>query len=325
MENKQTAAAAADQRLLENRLSTLPDELIHHILARLQSPKQAVKLLTLLSNRWIEIWRSYPIFEIEQDYPYRRTRFSAAVMEKFSQKQGSIAMAAVRVKIHRHADLWPDFLDPVFDLADKFSPPELDITFGKHHGTGYGNFNETGFKITKTFFEKQRFLRHLSVLKLRYCDFDTSPDLGSSLRVLRLSDVSFQKGRILNSMIVSVPQLETLILERICARYLDKFQVRDHPNLKIVEVSFFCMRCFEITGACRLEKVHLTDLVLNDLQVSGTPNLKKVHMKEIWGLRRQHFNKLIAETKSLESVTLINACEIGELKIASKEFLGRLG
>ncbi|CAN1843892.1 hypothetical protein LINPERHAP1_LOCUS37282 [Linum perenne] len=182
MENKQ-AAAADDQKLQENRLSALPDELIHHILAHLQSPKQAVKLLTLLSNRWIEIWRSYPIFEIEQDYPYRRTRFTAAVMEKFSQQQGSIAMAAVRVKIHRHADFCPDFLDPVFDLADKFSPPELDITFGKHHGTGY----------------------------------------------------------------------------------------------------------------------------------------------EIWGLRRQHFNKLIAETKSLESVTLINACEIGELKIASKELLGRLG
>ncbi|CAN0892381.1 F-box/FBD/LRR-repeat protein At1g16930, partial [Linum grandiflorum] len=46
----------------KDRISNLPDEIIHEIFAGLRSTKQPAQL-TILSKRWSHLWRSYPILD----------------------------------------------------------------------------------------------------------------------------------------------------------------------------------------------------------------------------------------------------------------------
>ncbi|CAI0468375.1 unnamed protein product [Linum tenue] len=46
----------------EDRISQLPEEIIHAILNRLESPEKAAGT-SVLSRRWLQLWRRYPFFE----------------------------------------------------------------------------------------------------------------------------------------------------------------------------------------------------------------------------------------------------------------------
>ncbi|CAL1353619.1 unnamed protein product [Linum trigynum] len=47
-----------------DRISKLPDEIIHRILARVESQKEAAKA-SVLSQRWSKLWQSYPILDFD--------------------------------------------------------------------------------------------------------------------------------------------------------------------------------------------------------------------------------------------------------------------
>ncbi|CAN1754037.1 F-box protein At1g60400 [Linum perenne] len=54
----------------DDRISSLPDEILHEILNRLCSRKQFAKA-ALLSKRWKHLWLSYPVLEFYRtDYAY---------------------------------------------------------------------------------------------------------------------------------------------------------------------------------------------------------------------------------------------------------------
>ncbi|CAN1754162.1 hypothetical protein LINPERHAP1_LOCUS5407 [Linum perenne] len=84
----------------DDRISELPDEIIHDILERLQSPMEVAKS-TLLSRRWIHIWRSYPILEFHgpHDYSYseKLLLFVAAAAKKLSSSDEHNHIKAVRI------------------------------------------------------------------------------------------------------------------------------------------------------------------------------------------------------------------------------------
>ncbi|CAL1397838.1 unnamed protein product [Linum trigynum] len=48
----------------EDRISQLPEEIIHSILNRLKSPEEAAGT-SVLSRRWLQLWRRYPFFEFK--------------------------------------------------------------------------------------------------------------------------------------------------------------------------------------------------------------------------------------------------------------------
>ncbi|CAN1228510.1 hypothetical protein LINPERPRIM_LOCUS2972 [Linum perenne] len=117
----------------EDPFSSLPDEIIHQILARLQSPEQVAQFNTL-SRNWARILSSYPILEYkenEEDY-YRekepKQRFLTAMLKKLSQRTAPVD--AIRIEIEFCSDLYTDFHDRFLDSAAKFSPLEIDISFG---------------------------------------------------------------------------------------------------------------------------------------------------------------------------------------------------
>ncbi|CAN1746417.1 Putative F-box/FBD/LRR-repeat protein At3g49030 [Linum perenne] len=112
----------------DDRISELPDEIIHDILERLRSPKIAAPS-TSLSRRWVHIWRSYPVLEFDyQQHPseyYHSSEklqsFVASVSRKLSSSQHN-HIKAVRVSSECN-----DFMGAVLNLIVNREPEEIVV------------------------------------------------------------------------------------------------------------------------------------------------------------------------------------------------------
>ncbi|CAI0389407.1 unnamed protein product [Linum tenue] len=96
-----TAAAGAGEEDAD-RISQLPEEIIHKILALVKPSKEATKT-SVLSQRWAELWRSYPVLEFhDTQFPSIESakRFADAATKKFGAGSNDtlIAMEAIRIE-----------------------------------------------------------------------------------------------------------------------------------------------------------------------------------------------------------------------------------
>ncbi|CAN1122823.1 F-box protein At5g03100 [Linum perenne] len=287
-------------------ISALPDEIIYDIFARLRSQKQTAQA-ALLSRRWADLWRSYPILEIylrdgALDWVEDRSmRHAAAVLEKFSRQSYIEAVRiAVTVVPLAYKDVYFAFVNGVLDLAAKKSASEIDFDFG------------TPCHIPASLLLSS--LCRLRVLKLRKCcilgnisggNDNPFASFGSSLKVLCLYWVTFSDVGVLNSMIEAASLLENLSLAFV--RRLERLEVTNHTKLKTLEVE----RCNYITdiniiGAHSLEILRLEyyNAEETDLHVSLTPNVKLLHLRDVLLLTDDKLNKLISEFPSLETLVL---------------------
>ncbi|CAN1753980.1 hypothetical protein LINPERHAP1_LOCUS5338 [Linum perenne] len=96
MKKKKEASTIADgdgRKEDDDRISSLPDEILHEILYRLHFHKQCAEA-ALLSKRWNHIWLSYPVFEFHKYYnPLSKSAveiFIAAAKRKLYIKSVSI-------------------------------------------------------------------------------------------------------------------------------------------------------------------------------------------------------------------------------------------
>ncbi|CAN1123035.1 hypothetical protein LINPERHAP2_LOCUS1637 [Linum perenne] len=249
--NHQATHRIVEEGEEEDRISSLPDEIIHQILARLRSPKQVAQFNTL-SRRWPRILSSYSMLLSVIDVE------SISIQTDYTWKS------------------YLDFHDRILELASEFSPREMDISFGYHPSPAY--------EIPRGFFSQngKQFIR-LDVLKLKYCRFDLYTDLtanfsclDSSLKVLCLEVVVFPNEGILHSIIHEASLLETLTLKKIIVTPDWKLQVRNHPNLKFLKVDELCLDLFEIGGIQSLEEVCVIRTRMKEFRIWSTPNVKVV-------------------------------------------------
>ncbi|CAN1811686.1 hypothetical protein LINPERHAP1_LOCUS26298 [Linum perenne] len=174
----------------EDRISALPDGLIHDIIDRLPSPKTAAKLI-FLSKRWNHLWLTYPIVkfdEIEFRWPmkpkdwfhgYDRApieplkEFANAVLRKLSLREAATTAVRITVAWYRwDSKFCSSFLDDILDrLAAKKVPSslqEIDFRFG--HDCNIGEMNPVEYTAYDIPLGLLKFDR-LRILKLAYCDF----------------------------------------------------------------------------------------------------------------------------------------------------------
>ncbi|CAN1123530.1 hypothetical protein LINPERPRIM_LOCUS3301 [Linum perenne] len=186
----------------KDRISALPEAIVHVIIDRLPSPKKAAKLI-FVSKRWYQLWLSDPIVKFDE-YEFRsRTEFTdrnpffndvvyapieplkgfaAAVLRKLSH-QSATAAATSAVRVIVSPDRWgpefcSSFLDHLLDLlaAQKVSSSkpmslqEIDFRFGYD---SYLNLIELEPIDYHAYNVPTRLLQfnNLKVLKLAFCDF----------------------------------------------------------------------------------------------------------------------------------------------------------
>ncbi|CAN1138330.1 Putative F-box/FBD/LRR-repeat protein At2g05300 [Linum perenne] len=244
---------AAGDKVEQDGIWLLPDEIIHHILACMKSPKEAAKTI-FLSKRWARLWLSYPALEFNgRQFPSREAQqsFATTVLNKFLESDGAPPAEAVRVTMD-WLGMGPKpcsaFLDSVFECISKDSPREIYIT-------------------TSSFDEYD-----LWCLPPR--DLDSGSIIG-----------------------------------------IHKFQVANHPNLKVFRADGVELEDFMIKEVHSLEIMEVSSRVNGDLQVSSTPNLKLLKCSD------EKLNKMINELPHLESLILANLPQIHDLKIVNKDKL----
>ncbi|CAI0377618.1 unnamed protein product [Linum tenue] len=339
------AAAVGGEKEVD-RISELPDEIIHRILSLVDPQKEAAKA-SVLSHGWSKLWRSYPILEFHNtqfDSTESAERFAAAASEKFSR---SIAVEAVRIKFTRRkkwgVKFCSAFLDNMLDLAAKRSPSpqEIDIeaefdrkTYSHFNFDGSGTYSiPRGLLLPRSNSNPNHRFR-LKILKLVNCNFDRFKDieinsnhfsgLGSSLRQLFLTQVSFPAGcQILSSIIAGASLLQELFLCVVPGIW--RLQFRNLDNLKVLDIHECPVEYLEITGVHSLETLYITQAPLGgDFVVSSMPNLKSLNIHDASKLTQEKFDELISKSPSLESLSVGGLAKVQELKIFNADKLWRL-
>ncbi|CAN0892380.1 F-box/FBD/LRR-repeat protein At5g53840 [Linum grandiflorum] len=298
----------------KDRISNLPDEIIHEIFAGLRSTKQPAQL-TILSKRWSHLWRSYPVLDFDdRELPIRKEnleKFLTAAVKKFSHLQHVAAVritlsdlqhvAAVRITLNQQRDR--DLLDKRLGFVSTVTQ-ELCLYSGPYSGCN---------EVPQGLFNNHRFVS-LKVVKLQDCSFPSGSSVrfGSFLQVFSLKYVGFPRENdegdaILNSIIEDASHLETLTLSIISG--IRSLQIQDHPNLKTLKASKFRYSGdFEISGVESLEILHVCYRSEERFRVSLSPN-NNVKVLLITGTdamkSNEEVNKLISKFPRLESLKLI--------------------
>ncbi|CAL1363960.1 unnamed protein product [Linum trigynum] len=340
MEKQGEASAAGEEEVPVDRISALLDDIIHQILARLRSTKEAARTI-VLSKRWVNLWRSYPVLEFDdRGFLSKQTaeRLAKSVAAKFGSNNSTppLGIRSVRIDFADYFDgadwdvlpcsaFLDDLLKSAAAATRSQSPREIDISCG--YMEDFGEFDgRLTYDIPKGLLllpcrQFPQFRGGLEILKLEFCSFRefVGVDLvgvGSSLRELTLRYVSLPDDRILNGMIAGASRLESLTLSAIVE--IRRLQVRNLPNLRALRCYACDVEDLEITGATSLEILCLSSPLGGELEVSSMPNLRKLEI-DAWKLTDQKVNKLIAESPSLETLKLTNPAQVRNLKIVSSD------
>ncbi|CAL1393573.1 unnamed protein product [Linum trigynum] len=282
----------------EDRISDLPDDVLHLILRRMNSPTQAGKTMAL-SRRWRSLWRSYPVLEFDEaDCHSRRGwkicpaaavatdylhKFTAASIERFSGNQlpieafkVSLAREDVRIK-RRRAVILEQLLSLALERERKPGEITMDIT---------------GYRLPC---RKGILTSGLKILRLTGIKFgsdwrcDDLPPL-NSLRLLRLKYVKFNHENLLANLIARAPFLETLEY-RGSAAGSTKLQVISKLPTNLNSLRFLCLENVAIENNDQL----FTNLI------SSSPLLETLELREISKLRKL---RVISRLNNLKTIKI---------------------
>ncbi|CAI0460121.1 unnamed protein product [Linum tenue] len=251
MEQRESPTVAGSHDEERDRISELPDEILHDILSRVKSQKFIGKA-TVLSKRWANLCFSYPTLEFNRnDFRSKETlkSFMAAAAKRLSSSQHqnntNSDLFAVKIKFdisgwlgNHNSDFCTSILDDLLGSIAENPPQKIYVTASHYSIPREFLLPAGGGQLCR--------IKHLS---LENCNFDRYVDLfpddknrsnpfdclRGSLRKLSLMSVNFPDGgRILNSMVAGASLLEELTV--MFFRGVKRVQVRDLPNLKILKL-----------------------------------------------------------------------------------------
>ncbi|CAN1180202.1 hypothetical protein LINPERHAP2_LOCUS34638 [Linum perenne] len=287
-----------------DRISELPDEIIHDILERLKYSQTTLAL----SRRWMQIWLSYPIIEFHcnEDFNYSaklQSFVAAAAARKLSSSQHS------RIKALRISSKCSDFIHDVLDLIVNREPEEI---FVKYH-----------WNLSYQLFPTQLINNpRLRILDLCCCKFWEFPDTNHldmrmiNLRVLRLEVFRIDE-RPLNCLIAASPLLEELKLSYPMKR-IRKLDICNNPNLKILQLETWTFgELIQIAGTTKSLETMSVRCIDLDFSPSQLTSLKSLKINYAHKLTGEFINNMIANLPSLQSLHLYHIRKVKELEIRS--------
>ncbi|CAN1170793.1 Putative F-box/LRR-repeat protein At5g02700 [Linum perenne] len=312
-----------------DRISSLPDGILHDILTRTECNKDAART-SILSRRWLAVWRSYPLLQFRRQ-DMKRTDGSDYDVDAFEE-----IVTSSLARICRHGRIQSFVIEcparsKSFELMDKWLATVMDNGaemvyidveddgFNEDEYQGYDEEEKEGtyYSIPNSIFSspiQNTSPAFLTTLSLRICKFDKYPSTGrnnfrrlSSLRNLALVCVQSLTEQLFHDILASTPLLETLTAS--FSSGVKKIRVSGVPNLK--DLTLDCYLQGEDTyfkaevNAPSLETLYLYRCPKNHCKIlTPCPNLKTLlHSESEYDGRHIH-DDLIAHSPSLEHLSL---------------------
>ncbi|CAN1158808.1 F-box/LRR-repeat protein 13, partial [Linum perenne] len=286
-------------------ISKLPDEILHSIIRRIASSKEAEKTI-VLSNRWRNLWRSYPVVQLNPKTSHRFysigsegfMKFHDATMKRFNQDK-LLRMEALKLSIRIKKD---DLNSPNEDNFRSSAVEQL-LELASERKAEYVDI-EICFKSCSSLCLPFRLLSNSSTktLKLEKIRFASDNNdyfvVLNSLRSLHLDNVEFDDKRLFTNLIASSPLLETLKLESVTG--MKKPWVSDVAKLKTLRF-------------LHLNDVELDEQLLADL-IASSPLLETLKLVFIFEMRKLVVCNAAANLKKLE---IYDCYRLKEIQIAA--------
>ncbi|CAN0914346.1 F-box/FBD/LRR-repeat protein At2g04230 [Linum grandiflorum] len=291
MENTSTAA---------DRISELPDEILHCILSRIKPQRKAAQTVTL-SRRWRSLWRSYPVvdfsfYDVLQTKKFQK--FCEATIKRFSldrflgMKTLELHLRGVDVKL-----CFPVFKQ-LLDLSSERKAEEIHLSSHRETSITFQLLSNSATKI-------------MTVADVQFAyNNDLALSL-NSLRFLHLGFVSFEDDRILGNVLASSPLLETL---KIDCLYTTELKVSTHhTNLKTLRIASCGFRKIEIAFP-GLQTLRLKELLgLSKFELTAP----QLNLLEIADCKNCCFDTVISKLQYLKTLTLKDAKHGKKLKLSN--------
>ncbi|CAN1751737.1 F-box/FBD/LRR-repeat protein At4g00160 [Linum perenne] len=267
----------------EDRISELPDEILHKILWNVTSSKQVTKT-SVLSRRWQSLWGTYPDVEFDK--------------EEYGGRHGSIITAAFHKFVDASIEKFPP-IQRLLKLASARNAESVTILSGRDIFLPYQLLSDSCAKSLR--------LKGIVFDLDKYSD---SPLSFTSLRTLELEPIVFDNEQSFTSLVASCPFLETLIIGGI--REVRKLLVSNVPNLEY----------FRIDSCLSPEEIEIEAPALETLRLSVSNRVTKLHLitPQLTYLDIEHYSSLtgealcpvISKLQSLKFLSLYSLEELGK-------------
>ncbi|EYU24829.1 hypothetical protein ABFS82_13G021400 [Erythranthe guttata] len=259
----------------EDRISDLPDDVIHHIFSYL--PIKSVAQTSLLSKRWSSIWRSFPDLDFTTVAALTTTTNPAAAAALTSITTPAALISSLRRRVQHHVSKDAKYADQISALIEKRHSDIRAVKF-----RAFVTFSTLNRLIRNSV---KRNVQELDV-EVFTCDYFNFPRIvmnSAALKTLRLK--SWHPGfRLppLQIMKEGLKSLSVLSLSRPILHdspsLIDLFTNSSFPSLKKLHLE----ACFGMTHL-KIECPALEDLCLehnfqlHDLEISS-PKLEKLRV-----------------------------------------------
>ncbi|CAN1264703.1 F-box/FBD/LRR-repeat protein At4g00160 [Linum perenne] len=292
----------------EDRISELPDEILHKILWNVTSSKQVTKT-SVLSRRWQSLWGTYPDVEFDkEEYGGRHGsiitaafhKFVDASIEKFALN-GQLSMRTLDIRIDG-VQTKPYRFPPIqrlLKLASARNAESVTILSGRDIFLPYQSLSDSCAKTLR--------LKGIVFDLDKYSD---SPLSFTSLRTLELEPIVLDNEQSFTSLVASCPFLETLTIGGI--REVRKLLVSNVPNLEYfridsclspeeIEIEAPALETLRLTVSNRVTKLHLI-----------TPQLTYLDIEHYSSLTGEALCPVISKLQSLKFLSLYSLEELGK-------------
>ncbi|CAN0914433.1 F-box/FBD/LRR-repeat protein At1g80470 [Linum grandiflorum] len=306
---------------VEDRISGLPDGILHCILRRLPSQEQAAQTIAL-SRRWRSLWRSYPILRYDYQIHNRREdlqKFGDASIQRFSTLDSLFRIEILNLSLELDEDCFSNsslladqlqVVEQLFTLASERKAEEVAIKLMKDDCRGISTVRFPFQLISKSTAETLR------LQAIQFQDWNDYYQLipPFSLQLLQSLHLDFvELDGLYTSLIANSPLLETLELRRVVNRN-KKLQISNRFNLKnIVIRDSDSLEEFDIT-APRLDMLYL-ELSAPATKIEITA--PQLHTLVICNLRQFRVQALISKLPSLKFLFLHLCSSEKTLKFSS--------
>ncbi|CAN0914385.1 Putative F-box/LRR-repeat protein At3g28410 [Linum grandiflorum] len=310
----------------EDRISELPDEILHCIIRRIELCNEAGQTITL-SKRWRRVWHSYPVVEYNMDTHYSsRSRivdlqkFSDSAIERFS-RDNLLRMETLKLEpwIYEMGVIAvrSPVVERLIDLALERKAEDVQILRVVEYRRSSGLILPHRLLFNSV-------LKSLRLDSVQFeFDNDFCCDSPTCLRSLYLDYVYFEDTELFSNLLANSPMLETL---HLTGGFGDssKLQVSKVTNLKTLEITS-CCRVGEIEiVAPQLESLHLRYMTfVADFKLELTaPLLNRLEILFYEQLTEGHLQAIISKLPYLKylNATLYRKVE-KKLKLSSSSLV----